>query len=586
MTEWAGESITDNWLPERLAEQYVNMAFEPYLTRSGYAFESYGDWLRLADSAVSICNRMIDELRKRGDDELASLELASAKKIRTNWRYPGRGGLALEDEIHVSNPSQAEELRTGLRIQGLNIAAAVDDLPTAEIESVMANAEVPINKGKGYPWWTRGTDREAAIALARLAFVSDRLDDITNATIEGSDARIEPLITSYWRLAGSKDKRSVIKEAGGVLEVSDEMDWFASVRRVQAVPWYLNLRFTPFAQLLKHVRGQANDGRGSGRPETVIERMSGYPYAISADMSTYDQHFGAELLELARDLLYEPTLRILRMRGIYSAKECDLVRQIAATYDSMPILSPPVRRQEYARLYRRVGTLSSGRRDTSELGTNVNFVYNKHKLGQMRALSYTDYDCLGDDIIVFSKHDIEEEWRQVGGIAGFDETIEPGSSFLKRRMPAGHGLVASMIDGTIMKEVPNEPAKDAIAALGIKARRQVLQGIRSSHPMAGVYDDWLNSVSGRLVLARTIANGTELTALSESAGREARTDEELEQIEQALALYQIEGLDAKTVVKSSLLERSKVRYSELQHDCLGISVTQARTLLMERRDAA
>jgi hypothetical protein len=412
--------------------------------------------------------------------------------MQVSWRDIGIAPLAEAEELFVHDEAQANALAPYLRRLGQKMVGWILKEATATLEQLWDDAPIPVDRGKGAPYWFPGHDTASAFLMWRIVSRYKTLEDMEAALWEAGSAKIDPVITSYIRVQSSRKERPVRRLLGGEVIETDEKERGPKVRRVQAVPFLYNAIMSPIYNILKTARRAVLGGRTAGRIEVALSLQTRYKHAVAGDLSNFDEHVSFETEMMAQRMVIKPCLEACVARGVIEPWYAKLVIAVDNRIQEMDILSPPVRMDEEARRYRRVGTQRSGEKLTSDKGTWISLTRGEWKLDALGIRGVVE--ALGDDVIIFSDDPtLPEKWAALDTHIGFEETVATTPSFLMRHIPGGYTFLGRMMMGSIQKEVSQEPIHPLISALGTQSRLQALQGVQESHPFSHVYADWMRT---------------------------------------------------------------------------------------------
>jgi hypothetical protein len=318
-------------------------------------------------------------------------------------------------------------------------------------------------------------------------------------------AYYSPVATTYMRVQGSGKQRLVryLDAEGGLHEYDDEWGFYPKTRRVQATGFVFNFRLSPVSNVITEVVKTMDVGALTPF-DTVLEDSRTRPdvYGLANDFSEYDDSIGSETLLVFIDEIWKPSCLALQRRGYLTKQEVDFTIDLLSRSLFLPLLMPPVKRDEAARLVQRHGGIPSGIRPTSLMGTLINLAIRAWQRDQVRVpSSFVRTYAFGDDSLLLVKRDWEKRLVSAPLPPGLNETTPPDVTYLMKRIPTGYGYLGRMVMSTIQKEARNEPKNGMIAALGVAARRIILQG----HPLAQEYDNWLKMMGGRYAEALELA---------------------------------------------------------------------------------
>lgn len=556
--------IAADALPRSLVKTYHEYAFEPVDKRGSFAYDSAAEWAACAAHFAAVVR---DGLATINDPALASQEWETVEKGMVCWRDKGLGALVVADEttLNRSNEEQAQHLRRRFVRLGGEYAAMVRRAPIAVLSSLMAGSEVPINKGKGPPYWYPGSDRQSAVALAAVIEDSRTAEGLLQAVRIAGNAVLPIMITSYMRTQGSRKWLDEWALTGGELNIVGQRRG-AKIRRVQALPFVVNYLVSQVAPVLRWcLVGRTN--RNTGTIHYASRAVREYKYSAAVDLASYDESVGIETLELYRQLVLSPVYSALRSRGLLTDAEVGILLDLDTLVQYMPLLAPPRNPLSGADLFDRRGGIVSGERLTSQKGNDIN---------RERIDAKADFVGLvgaffnaGDDTVICT--DDKAAFMRYLDLTvhdGFTETVSDDTSFLMKRLPHDYAYLARMLFNTLNRESSHEPNSYALAAAGIAVRRELLRG----HPLEHLYDTaLLTGPSPRLKAAASLSRSAPLHDLLLAATTtSARRSDDTESLEETTELALEMGILGQNEYVgllqrlTALDARSSMRFSELR----------------------
>lgn len=364
---WTGSPVLRGSLPKVLEAQYHEYAFDDIERKPGYYYDSVGEW---ADLTSRIANRAREQVKTLRDGALAIQEWELLEKMMVCWRVKGMGSLVLEHPIVNEDVGQARWLEPELRRLGRAIAAAAEDAPLQEIREVYLSTPVPIAKGKGSPYWFSATDRKVVVPLARIALDGKDLEEVEANLRSAGHATMPLSLVSYIRIQAARKPREAFSVQGGQLVgVGEAM--LPKVRRVQAMPFSLNLLLFGIAGVMKHyyrkVRPSVN-----GKIDSAVKMCAEMRVCVATDLSAMDESVAYETIDMWNRFIHEPLLDVLVRKGVITTVHKRKAMDVVERAQTMMILAPPPKVDEAARLVETKGTNKSGIVYTSLIATMVN----------------------------------------------------------------------------------------------------------------------------------------------------------------------------------------------------------------------
>lgn len=460
-------------LEPTLEKTYARYAFEPIEAVGGFAYDSISEW---ASTCQNLINAGEEAILTIEDPELRESERDHLRKMVVCWRDKGYGSLVTEEGVKVRNREQAEFLRAALTRRGKAVAAALRAMTNEEITSLWGSAPVPIASGKGAPYWFSSQHKEAAVWLAKIAEGSGSYKECVDRVWSVGSARIRPVITCYLRVQGAAKPQPAYYFNGTYLEPAPRR-FGPKIRKVQALPFVFNWFFVRVAWVMKAAMMTSFPGN-TGRIADALALATKYKYAYAYDLANYDDTVAWETDRLYAEVVLTPALAVLRERGLLNAKTIRLILEIDEAESRMPILTPPHSRHDAAEIVETLGGIRSGQRLTSDKGTHIN-------AARAEALcAMIGWDAVvinwGDDTVILTNDPSKAAaYAELAGGPGFNETKADRASFLMRDIRGGYGYLGRMLASSINKEARFEPRSLEVAALGLRARADLLK----THPL-------------------------------------------------------------------------------------------------------
>lgn len=567
-------------IPTNLALQYKHLAFDEFVDRPAFFYSSTSEWAEKTEKVTALLAEAFTKL-SRIDVPFALAEFDFLGKMAACWRHKGKGTLIAEEAVVTCSSSSQLEMRAGMRQLGNHYVASMAKLGASTVATIMANATIPIAKGKGSPFWKSGAD--TLFPEYALAAIRDCRDysDIQNKLIRLSQFKIPICSTSYGRIDSSAKRGPAYIEQNGRL-VQDGDLVLPKRRRVLAQSFVENCLWTPISKVARHIQ-QYRSFAHTGNIVDVCNIARRYKYRLAADKSKYDTNMSAELLTLFRTEIAIPMLDWCVRSFIMTRKERSILLDIDSYKLTIPVLCPSSDIADAAVLIPSSGTNKSGDRRTSWIATDCNKVVTDMK---MKTLGLTGYICtFGDDTLVLSDSAELYKWADDLNFLDFPETIAVDPSFLMRRVPDDVPYLARIVSSTLNREPNQEPVNLFEAALSYKVRRSLVQG----HPMARYFDLCFDIIAAEKRSAiRSLAqlSDTQIVSLilsSRGTRTEAATTEFIESLERSTVLADLGSLDNEDATNVASTDPSRyVTYSDLLKKANAHSVAQASQWLAER----
>jgi hypothetical protein len=446
-------------------------------------------------------------------------------------------------------------------------------LSVSDLTKIYMGADIPINKGKGAPYWIQGTNTSSAVLFARIATSARTLDELNEMVLDIGPADAPMCATTYMRIQASRKEQTNWVIAGdGLVEHGTRRG--PKVRKIQALPFVYNYLLAGLTEVVKYCMVNSNDEH-TGKIEPAVEQYAGYREHIAADLSNYDDSVGIETLDAFRDSVFSPLSALLVRAGVMSARERRLFLEIDEWLQRIRLLTPPLLRNDAARLVRTIGGIKSGEKPTSLKGSLINEARIKSKAKDLglRVISFNQ----GDDTLVYSNDArLKETWFK-HQMFGFTETEGVDLSFLMKRIPSGYSYLTRMVTSNVNREPAHEAAGLFSAASAMRIRYELLSGhLKQDVYWSALLDD------GRIGITKRVARTSNLADLLDGMVSEKQNTEGKEDAEafigDGLALGLISRRTATTLRNklSNAFGRSTMSFGELEKDAKSLSLADAR----------
>lgn len=459
------------------------------------------------------------QLVKRSEPSLGpalyAAELENAEKNLGCWRNIGIGRISpYEVAPVVTDPAFAEFLTPQLKTIGTELCKAARTLPLYALESWASNASHVINKSKGGPTYAPGSHKLAAIptfVLGRRLATADILD------LCGEMMGFELTQLNLRRAQGSRKpgKVGIVKDGAIVSYV--EQSGVPKVRSVKASPGIINAQVTRLTELLKNVFRtiyRCNDGD----PGPYVQRAREAGYYGATDYSTYDDTIPTEVRDAVRQFVFAPFLSTLEALGVVSAFEVEQALAADEWSASAPVLMPPLDINTAGLIVPRKGTIRSGEKTTSLIGTIVNLAICRACCRVAGIGANEIAVAIQSDDLLFWSRDASVVAAFTGVITSLPFTLKVTkpdySAFLQRHVPDGFSYFSRQ--ASLNREPVNE--WESLTDFGIShaVRYHLLKGhplrdhflptLRKHFPRAADEAEWFCKLSPEaLIVALTMS---------------------------------------------------------------------------------
>lgn len=484
MKQWTplptiGSAVAEGALPPSVESGLRSLAWEPYDTTPGFLYGDLITWKERSERLQQATWGAISAAKlpaAQKEEELKELE-----KNGVCWRYRGYGALVYREKPENDNPHQANVLMPyvnkiigALELGAKTFAATLD---TAAKEKC---SRLPINKGKGAPFWAASTNTGASIALSTPFSRRMSVEDTIDWCVHVSGRQIGCPITTHSRDQQSRKERSKIEAVGGYLYDSLVAERGPKTRRVEGFPFPLQLGIV---RTYGFVREQMNRQmpHTKGDIKTCLALYPNFRFAKSTDASNFDDSVSIQLYEGTTAAMNRLAAAYAR-EGLLPQWEVGYHAEMEEWVATAKILSPSPSEHDAGRIVKRRGRVPSGVRGTSIIDTVIN---EARDLAVRDALGLPGQSCVfGDDTLFFCDKEVNwDDFQRWHEDIGFQMTHSDWPVFLQRSIPSGSTNFARMCGAALNREGRNEPDSSMQYALGIRVRRELL----GSHPCAQQY---------------------------------------------------------------------------------------------------
>lgn len=456
---------------------------------SGYYYSDPTEWSDYAAVVRALQSQLGDK------SPLGAVERDECSKF-VCWRLVPRGSLVQEDGFPSHDNPDLGDLIVAFRwVLEFYLSRCKNLQP---MEAILNGSWTPLNKHKGYPDHTSGylpksIQSHLCLTLACLdgssnpTEVRQRLEDATGLPMYA---------TLFARISGSSKWILGYEWKDGWLQPSEERkSYWARSRVVFGQSFWHNVIGRRYMGLLKAII--QCQPQHTLDPDSISKQMRRM-WAIarqsgcmdSQDLKAFDTSVGRRLqLACGQEM-------VLFLKRNFAKYEEPLGLSVLGTvlndFAELPLLGCHVDKFHAAFLWRREGTLSSGRCDTSIMGTLINVARVWATLARHSGLSFNqlasclgrdwDYMIWGDDTVIAAP----PSWLpETGDAFGFkSEGVRDIAMFLARSWNqdgVAHSLLSRMYINTINKEERKEPKDEAVAVLGCKIRVMLLRNHPQRH---------------------------------------------------------------------------------------------------------
>lgn len=554
---------------------------------SGYYYSDPTAW--------SDYSAVVDALRSQLDDgsSLGKVEADECQKF-VCWRQVPRGSLVQPDGF----PRHMNPDCNGL----LNALDAVLEFyylraqPLNALDAIVAGSWTPLNKHKGYPDHTSGymPDSIQAHLSLTLACLEGKMTSREVQDALAQQVGLPMYATLFARISGSSKWILGYEWKDGWLQPHEERKrYWARSRVVFGQSFWHNVIGRRYMGLVKAIlQRQPQHTLDPSAISTQMKRM----WSIvgrngvmdSQDLKAFDTSVGMDLQIQAADrivaFLRRHFLAYEELLGLH------VLTEVLHDFAKLPLLGCHLDSLHAAFLWNRGGTLSSGRCDTSILGTLINVSRVWASMARTSGLTLQqlalrlgrdwDYMIWGDDTVIAAPASWLTDSSDNFGFKA--EGVRDIAMFLSRRWLSDgsyHSLLSRMYINTINKEERKEPKDEAVAILGCKVRSMLLKG----HPQRGLFEQAMRSrAATRAVFERSLAlSDSELqSALLRYVAKKKLDAQSLEQLEADLSEAGYSDTTVASAIAVALGQSHAFGYWHKEVDTT-ISVNTAISTLVE-----
>jgi hypothetical protein len=458
--------------------------------KSGFYYDDFDDWLQY----YPVVEMLKDNLNT--GTPLGNLEVDELNKF-VNWRQVPAGSLASPDGFPDSNNGNVKEF---IRVLEFVLNFYRLRWKGDYLKGVKDGDWTPLNKHKGYPDHTSGYYPLAInghLSLTRAVYDKKASFHSIRSELEAK-AGLPMYCSEFVRISGTAKWITGYRWKDNWLQPYEERrHWWARSRVVMGQSFWHNVIVRRYMGVLKEIiKAQPQHGLAPHEQQRRFQNL--WQIAMrggiidSQDAKGFDTTVGrgiqdgfARFISRWFDYHYPQLDEVIATHALTAA---------LSAFSTLPLLGPQMNKMYAAFLWNREGVLSSGRADTSIVGTLFNTTRLWKGLSERSGLSLEklaellgkawDYMIWGDDTVLVCP----KAWHaDSSNESGFQIEAQPNVAIFlaKNWYPDGshHSLVSRMYLNTINKEERNEPKSDIVAVLGVLAREELLR----SHPQRQLY---------------------------------------------------------------------------------------------------
>lgn len=571
-TKWPGEVVKYDDLPRSLGARYEYLAFKPYDHSAAFAYASINEWIDVSYGAWSVVQ---DALMSVKDNRLLLQEWEYVEGGRVNWRDKGIGALVETEEPVSNNEEQAKWLTPALTRIGRELIAWIRKQHLSDLLTIKERAGVPVAKGKGSPYWIPGSNRDAAVMLAKLSRNSSSVEEALRLTEQVASARVKSCLTVYGRTQAGRKARTLWSVVGGWLTPVGERVGPKN-RRILACPFGLNVGCIAASEIaMAGLKGLSDKHAGTTDLSCRIALATSYLFAT--DLTTFDETIAYETIALIISLIVAPMCDLLMRLGVLTEWEAFMAVDALVFAQEIDMIAPPPHEGEGARRLRTRGRNKSGIRWTSWIATVVQRARTMTKAQDLGAT--IQFDNFGDDLLVGTDDlGLERKWHNPNyDNHGFIEKTSVDAAFLMQRIVKKsatkvikYNYLGRMVIGSINREPNREPHNPLAAASAMQIRNALL----IDNPVGWAYLPAMHAAGPALHEAAVLAESTPPSVLmlasaqTQPKGDVYALEETIIAADRALQMGLISQSDRDAIVAASKERagRSEMSYKEFMYD--------------------
>jgi hypothetical protein len=481
--DWAGQPYNGPSLP--VARSLRSSNFEAVVTQRAYCYVDYASWR----SSVKALQARWGSLRGKlsGDESLLVAEDGHAAKGLVCWRRPGFGRLAFASNFRAESSAQAETLRPYLRRRGNAYIARSRELGASALKSMIERSSIPLDRGKGAPWYQSASDRGSGLLLAILGRKLRSYGDLNDALQQSTGIR--NWMTMYTRVqaAGKQSSRREII-AGRV--VASGWIFQPKVRTVKAPPFAENNLNAPPYETMKHVCLSIFGNIHTTDIPFVVRTLRNKKEVWATDLTTCDDTIGLQLLAAYRAEVLGPLWAEWVEMGVIERWWFDFLMTYDEHVNIRDILAPAWAIGQEAVVLSMIGGNKSGERGTTQktidcVGARCEAIQDAYR----RRGFNVSFFSWGDDVVWYTDDSgARSIWDEMVSDADqrhlWIEKHDDDASYLMVRARTGYGYFARQMMRKLNREPREEPDDCVGAALSIRASYDKLTGpYGDEHPL-------------------------------------------------------------------------------------------------------
>jgi hypothetical protein len=467
------------------------------------------------------------------DRDLLAEEDGYAKKGQVCWRNVGYGRHCFASNFRAESSQQADMVRSALAKRGRMYVAQSRKLGSAYLREMWDKAPIPIDRGKGAPFFESASDRGAGLLLALLGRKVMDYDEMNDLLKQSSG--VDNLMLMYGRVQAAGKLSSWRGERSGrIVALGDILQ--PKARTVKAPPFAENNKNAAAYDLHKKVCLSVLGHIHTTDIGLVVRTLSAHKYVWSTDLSTCDDTIGLQLLQAMRTEVLIPLWTCWRDMGVFNTAVLNYLIAYDEHINVRDILAPARTKFEAGCVISMIGGNKSGERGTTMKTIDCVGARNDtiEALCAMRGV-VLHYFSWGDDVIWYSNDPrAQDAWRQARDDTQSHLWVEKedgDASYLMTRARYGYGYLMRQATRKINREA-REEADDVVGcALSLRASYDKLTGPTGiSHPQIDSFWDLFSGIprlQASVMLARSHTYN-ELVLAYAAAKRTIKTEKRVE----------------------------------------------------------
>lgn len=576
-----------------LQKKHQEYAFVEVIPKGGFVYDSVSEWAETTRGVVDYALTALAKVRNTPamPEHFYQTEEKMLRSMLVCWRDKGLGALVQQEAAIRDNAEQADALRPRFRKLGFKYSERIDNMPDHELADLYHNARVPVNKGKGAPLWIPSSDRELTVALVKCGEGAGDYAELERKFKHLAGTPIGFKISLYLRIQqSSKPVPAWEYYPGGAAIVPAGERMGPKRRKVQALPFILNYHYVSYANVLRHVMATDEAHGNTGTTTYAAKAVRHYKYSAALDLSNYDDTVSWQTLDAYCQDVTLPVTDALVRRRMMSRAEQHMLLSIDHHLNRMDMICPSPFAGEAHRLVPKVGGIVSGKRTTSQEGSDINRERFRFKAEWAGLRDYAFFNSSDDMVIATNDRAGLDKYGGLESQLGFTETTSPETTYLMTRLtkdgPTGYRYLGRMLLRSINQEEMTEHTSLLGFAASIATRYTLLDG----HPLQRAFYDALragNNARLTSAVAQAEAYGAHQLLMSYAKALLLdKSDSAKDRIAKLMQLIEEAGLiDSKELAPtlSALTSRSYVSKAELETLAARLPLHHAQRLINKKK---